>query len=219
VSDLESDSPTEAHPHRLLERGLREAVRRSGSCHHGCPSSSVTLILDPENPLNACLCGCALAWFRQEYPAHSSIFIFSTQVPSGGSPRVPPCPFCECTSFHSEGSEDNGGITFILSCDRCHATGPIVTDHENRSMPAWSLRTTTPRDWLGAAFRGNCYEHPLPPDGSGVLRGCPFCGHSRLHVSGDEDGPPFLVSCDTCEVGGPSSGDRDGAIRSWNNRA
>ncbi len=87
-----------------------------------------------------------------------------------------------------------------------------------RAILAWNLRTTTPRDWLGAAFRGRAYEHPLPPDTSGELHACPFCGHTQLHVDGVQSGSPYMVSCDTCEAGGPSAENCDGAIRGWNRR-
>ncbi len=217
MGDLLSGSPSDIPPHALLERGFQEAVRRSANCPHSCRSFMVTLILDAENPFKAGFRGCALSWFIQEYPAHRSTLLFKTPI-LATSPEVPLCPFCGNSSLHLEGSEDEDGVTFVVSCRRCDSTGPIVDKDESHAIKAWSLRTSTPQDWLAASVRGQDFKHPLPPDESGLLRECPFCGQKRLHVSSLEHGEPFLVSCDTCEAAGPSSEDREAAIGGWNRR-
>lgn len=152
------------------------------------------------------------------------------------------CPFCENEAGKLstwKGHKDEPAV-FIIDCEACHASGPVMGGNAARAKAAWNLRDGdtetlnavnrgTPETVYGVesdeekAEREAAGEQAAKEFGNAAL--CPFCRSKKIYVEegfvgkGKKREPYYYTFCGNCEACGPAHDTSEGfAILGWNKR-
>jgi len=160
--------------------------------------------------------------------------------------RTPPpvkllvCPFCGYSAGHLSKWKDSDDepTVYVIDCESCNASGPVMGGNGARAKAAWNLRGGPPAT-LTAEHRGtpeSVYgdeteeerekrevEGRKPATRLEDPSPCPFCAGREVYVeegfSGKKKEPYYYTFCGTCEACGPAHDTSEGfATLGWNKR-
>ena len=143
------------------------------------------------------------------------------------------CPWCgfEDARLDKMRMTDDGPLVYVIDCDNCYGSGPVMGGNADRARVAWNHRTGPPEKFT-AEHRG-VPEAVEPPPAEEIKTpeaklvesavGCPFCGCVEvLHeegIIGRKKQPYYYTYCTNCEACGPHHDTSAGfAALGWNTR-